>query len=760
MNKNSVLTICIALMLGPLAFGQNVVADSLEFGSNTALGPEALLAGRVSGLYVSQTQGGLASLVNTHIRGVNTASGSSNPIWVVDGVILDSFENQQPSAFWQAGYADYSFDGSLNSLQFLNINDIESIEVLKNTSATALYGDRGANGVIIVNTKQAREMGNTFEFRAAGGANLPGNGNGYLKAGFTQNYNLAFNHSGNKTDFRITGFFRDFKGTAPGEDVLAGGLRAKFDTHANKVVKFGMSLSATLGKQQETSLGANYGMPSAGTAFRGLEALDNRKNDAQGWIDGFDDSNSFFRSSDRFNITVTPFNNFNWITSAGIDFQSNRRMIWYDTTTAMGEEFQRAAALTSATLCNAGANSRLKYGFFFAGHHHVDIEAGAEFYFRQLFDNTMNGNHIFTDAMGARGFVYRESFDESAVYRMSYFQHAFFANLSYDWRQQIGLRASVRADRNNHFDSAMVIYPSGEFFWNLHKMFFSSSKAVSDLEIDFGYGKAGKTDYAPYCMTPAYVTGGYPDIVREAQVYYEGWRRVLTEEFNLGLRLGFMDQRLRIGVNAYSRKSADTYNMYETAIERGDKHLWVYLKERRTAFQNVYDITSKGIEFDIDADIIRTRTVDWSLRLNGAFASNQYLGEQIKYSPVRHGGLGTTLRVANFRLDVQTDAAGGCSLYNLNNMLADKGTDMEKYLERADFLRLSNVSLRYDIPVKSKKIKGLFVNLSGRNLATLSSYSGWNPSVSTYGTTNLNGGYDYGSLALPRTIMLGAGINF
>ena len=760
MNKHSFLTICAALMLGTLASGQDVVVDSLEFSSGTAISPESMIAGKISGVYVSQTQGGLASLVNTQVRGVNAASGSGNPLWIVDGVILDSYVNQLPPAFWQPDYADYSFDGALNALQALNLNDIESIEVLKNTSATALYGDRGANGVIIIKTKRAREKGNTFEFRANAGVNLPGVSNEYLKAGFAQNYNMAFNHSNNKNDFRVTGFFRGFNGTAPNEGSLSGGLRAKFDARANKAVKFGMNLSAALGKQQETSLGANYGVPSAGTAFRHLEALDGRINDAQGWIDGFGDNCNTFRSSDSFNLTVTPFKNFDWVTEAGLDFQSSRRSVWYDDSTAMGKEFQRAAALISSSLLNAGVNSRLKYGFYFAGDHRIDIDAGAEIYFRQILDNTMNGNHIFTSSMGARGFVYRESYDEAAAYRMTYGQYAFFGNFSYNWKKKIGLRASVRADRNIHFDTSMLVYPSGEFFWNLQKTFFPKSKAVSDFEIDFGYGKAGKSDYAPYCLTPVYATEGYPAVVREAEVYYEGWRRINTDEFNLGLKLGFANQRIRLSAGVYSRKSSDAYSMYETAEERGDKHLWIYLNERKTAFQKTYEIETKGLELDFNADVVRTETVDWNLHFAGAFVSNQCQGKQITFSPTRYGGLGTTLRVADFYLDVQTDAAAGFSLCNLNKMLADKAAEQDKYVEKADYFRLSRVSLRYDVPVKSQKIRRLFVNLSGNNLATLTSYSGWNPCVSTYGASNLSAGYDYGTLALPRTLMLGAGINF
>ena len=83
-----------------------------------------------------------------------------------------------------------------------------------------------------------------------------------------------------------------------------------------------------------------------------------------------------------------------------------------------------------------------------------------------------------------------------------------------------------------------------------------------------------------------------------------------------------------------------------------------------------------------------------------------------------------------------------------------------KYVERADYLRLSQVGLKYNIPIRSKVIKGMSVRLSGHNLLTLTPYSGWNPDVNCFGASALTGGIDYGSYPIMRTYILGFNIKF
>jgi hypothetical protein len=107
------------------------------------------------------------------------------------------------------------------------------------------------------------------------------------------------------------------------------------------------------------------------------------------------------------------------------------------------------------------------------------------------------------------------------------------------------------------------------------------------------------------------------------------------------------------------------------------------------------------------------------------------------------------------------DGVAGHSVANLNKVIAEGRTKLsDRYVEKADYLRLSRLSLGYDIPVSVYKVKSLKVQLSAYNLFTLTGYSGWNPDVNCFGSTVLSSGVDYGSYPSIRTVALGVSANF
>lgn len=129
-----------------------------------------------------------------------------------------------------------------------------------------------------------------------------------------------------------------------------------------------------------------------------------------------------------------------------------------------------------------------------------------------------------------------------------------------------------------------------------------------------------------------------------------------------------------------------------------------------------------------------------------------------------YGGLSSTLKFYGFTFDVAADGTAGRSLLNLGKLVAEQKvpyTISEKYVEKADFLRLGRVSLAYDINVrKIKWMRGLRVFVSAYNLLTLSSYSGWNPDVDTFGFAGSKTGIDYGSFPQNRTVTAGFNVSF
>jgi TonB-linked SusC/RagA family outer membrane protein len=116
------------------------------------------MQGRMAGVQVKQSSGEPGAAVNIKIRGVNSVNASSNPLYVIDGVQIDVNEGEVASS-------SVGNSSSMNPLATLNPNDIKSIEVLKDASATAIYGSRGANGVVIVTTKDGKNRKATFTYQ-------------------------------------------------------------------------------------------------------------------------------------------------------------------------------------------------------------------------------------------------------------------------------------------------------------------------------------------------------------------------------------------------------------------------------------------------------------------------------------------------------------------------------------------------------------------------------------------------------------------
>ena len=157
------------------------IGDELMHQQNSSV--ESVLQGAVAGLNVTTTSGQPGAASNIRIRGGNSITGGNEPLYVIDGFIV---YNDPASTKTGAAGAD----AALDPLSFLNPADIERIEVLKDVSATAIYGTRGANGVIIITTKKGSHGRNNISYSGSFGWSKAGKTLEFLNAEqFTSLYN-------------------------------------------------------------------------------------------------------------------------------------------------------------------------------------------------------------------------------------------------------------------------------------------------------------------------------------------------------------------------------------------------------------------------------------------------------------------------------------------------------------------------------------------------------------------------------------------
>ena len=163
-----------------IGYGQTTIKDATgsvaavkadEFNGGVIASPEQLIQGKTAGVQIASASGEPGAGVNIRIRGSNSIRSNNNPLFVVDGIPI-SGESTTPGG----GDITNGENASRNPLNFINPSDIESISILKDASATAIYGSRGANGVVIITTKSGHaSSGATFEWSSNLSISTPAN---------------------------------------------------------------------------------------------------------------------------------------------------------------------------------------------------------------------------------------------------------------------------------------------------------------------------------------------------------------------------------------------------------------------------------------------------------------------------------------------------------------------------------------------------------------------------------------------------------
>ena len=210
-----------------------------EFNKGVIVNPQQLIQGKTAGVQISATTGEPGAAVNVRIRGTASVRANNNPLYVVDGVPLSGGNT---SAGTGGGNTDIGSAASLDPLSFLNPNDIASIDILKDASATAIYGSRGANGVVLITTKSGAQQKGILEFSSTfsvgyvpnqldilnrdqflqAQADLGATGQDFgennnfqdeiFRTSFTQNYNLSYGAGNDTGNYRISFGYQDQEG--------------------------------------------------------------------------------------------------------------------------------------------------------------------------------------------------------------------------------------------------------------------------------------------------------------------------------------------------------------------------------------------------------------------------------------------------------------------------------------------------------------------------------------------------------------------
>ncbi|HVZ95961.1 MAG TPA: SusC/RagA family TonB-linked outer membrane protein, partial [Chitinophagaceae bacterium] len=262
---------------------------------------DQMLQGRAAGVTVTANSGQPGSAISVHIRGITSFSGAE-PLYVIDGVAIDGNAPSQLSTNDGVfgGLSPVSQEQKPSVLASINPNDIASIDVLKDASATAIYGSRGANGVVIITTKKGRNGEGKIDYDGYYGTQEQGKflkmmnlqqyakfensladdfglnrrtefanpdklgpGTNWQDAIFRrapqQSHTLSFSGANNRTDYYVSGSYFQQDGTIIGSDFNRYAFHTTINSQVKEWFKVGTSISANQNKAN-TVLGNNYGI--------------------------------------------------------------------------------------------------------------------------------------------------------------------------------------------------------------------------------------------------------------------------------------------------------------------------------------------------------------------------------------------------------------------------------------------------------------------------------------------------------------------
>lgn len=524
--------------------------DSKEFNKGVQTSVDQLIAGRAAGVQITQASAEPGGGVSIRIRGANSINANNEPLYVIDGLPIDNSPVVPNSPVIT--------DGAVrNPLNALNPADIESIEVLKDASATAIYGSRGANGVILVTTKKGtkgklkvnynaytafqdvtktipmlntqqyisllndlkKDQGLAPEFTAEQIAAI-GAGTNWQKeiyrSGYTRNHQLAFSGGQDKFNYYASANFYDQKGV-----IISSGIKKYIGranlTYNDDKFKFGLNLNTSLVKDDFVPNGVsiNEGAGVVNTAIfqdPTLPIRDANGNYAQTLIVNLENPVALANEVKDVAETNRTFGNLfaeyfilpelSVKINAGTDRQSARRDSYISRQTRRGQATNGIADVQVSNASNYLIELTARYSKVFNQIHNVEVLGG---YTYQQFQNDYVGagsQNFSSDALLTNNLVAgaRTTFDVGSGRNQNQLQ-SYLGRLNYNLLDKYLLTASFRADGSSRFgqNNKFGFFPSVALGWRIkEENFLKAVTVLSDLKLRGSYGLTGNQDIGSY----------------------------------------------------------------------------------------------------------------------------------------------------------------------------------------------------------------------------------------------------------------------
>ncbi|WP_158800478.1 TonB-dependent receptor [Pedobacter sp. L105] len=659
-----------------------------------------LLRGSAPGVQVTQSSGSPGASASIRIRGGNSITGGNEPLYVIDG-----FPVYNDNASTTTGVGS---GASVNALSSINPSDIESIEILKDASATAIYGSRGANGVVIVTTKKGKRGTNNVTYSAYYGlqkitkeldllngsqwAQLHddiqvasgvapsytaaqiaafGAGTDWQAAAFrtapVQNHELSISGGDDKSRYAISGNYFDQDGILLNTNYKRYSTRFNYDHDVSEKFKVGVNLSSSY----STSLSAASN--TGGNTLTSPNVITNIISTAP--VIALRNADGSYNTINPYSTTVSnPIQDLEIVknqtlitrtlgnfygeykiipgltakVSFGADLLNTKQNYYAPSNSANGYTSLGYAAVGNKTVNTWLNENTITYDKSFNDKHFFNVLVGYSTQFSKEESATSGSKNFVTDLTSYNSLQSGSQTITPTSDAYTWALNSYLARINYSYEHKYNVTVSARADGSSRFGSGNKwgYFPSTGFSWNAgQEDFLKDVKAISNLKLRLSAGITGNQEIGQYqslsTLSPftydfngTLVTG-----FAATRLANEALKWEKTDQYDSGLDLGLLDNRINLSFDAYYKKTNNLLLSVPIPLSTGFA----------TSLQNIGSLSNKGLELGITTDNIKGSKFTWKSSLVYSLNRNKVLslGSLSSYFPTVSNGTLSVLQPVN-----------------------------------------------------------------------------------------------------------------
>ncbi|WP_258103439.1 TonB-dependent receptor [Marinoscillum sp. MHG1-6] len=664
-----------------------------DFNQGPQLATQQLIQGKVAGVNISKNSGKPGGSNTVRIRGGTSISASNEPLYVIDGVPISTSAGVGSANLVTSESNNFFDQEPINPLMTLNPNDIESVIVLKDASATAIYGSRGANGVIMITTKKGRQgkaqvtydfstgiskVSNTLdvltadEFRAAindlelplddKGANTNWQEEIYRTAS-QQNHYLSMAGGSDNTTYRASLGYGKQQGIMLGSNLSQANARVNinhsemegkldFDLRMNYGENAGNQapISNTVGSELGSSMNyealvfnPTYPVKDANGDYNHVPPF--RVNPVS-FSDELEDVRVNRRFIGNFATTYKIIEPLSFKVNLGYTRQSIDRNRYISKDNPLGQGFVGYAGVQKLADYSKLLETTLSFNKTF-GAHKIDAVVGYSYqYFVEEGTNTVASGFLSNE------FKWYSLQAASTVSTVSSFIGSntlisTYGRINYNFDNRYFFTGTVRRDGSSRFGSGNKwgTFPSAAVSWRVSQERFFDVGPISDLKVRASYGITGNQEIGNLnsittlgASTSGYLVGGQRITIVLPQQYANPdlqWEQ--TAQLDVGLNFGLFQQRLYGSFDYYEKKTTEL--LLQIAVPSPSVV--------STQLANVGSVENKGVEVELGAEVLTDGAFKWNTSFNYSrnrnkvlkLSNGEFSADDIGSAPLRGAGL-------------------------------------------------------------------------------------------------------------------------